>query len=65
MTKKPSRIYLPRTTVSMGMIVTVEEYAKWKGLSFGRALELMILESVTYNDMMEELEKDAPWLYRN
>jgi len=49
----------------MGMIVTVEEYAKWKGLSFGRALELMILESVTYNDMMEELEKDAPWLYRN
>jgi len=62
MSVKPSRIYLPRSTVSMSVIIIVEKYAKDKDIHFGKALELMVLESATFNDKFEELKKDAPWL---
>ena len=61
--KRETRVYLPRSTMIMGMVVTVEQIAAERGLSFGKALELMLLESVTYNDKMDALKKDAPWLY--
>ena len=58
-----SRVYLPRSTMVMGMVVTVEQVANEKNISFGKALELMLLESVTYNAKVDALKKDAPWLY--
>ena len=61
--KGGSRIYLPRSTMAMGVVVTVEQLASDKNISFGKALELMLLESVTYNAKVDALKKDAPWLY--
>ena len=61
--KNASRVYLPRSTMLMGVVVTVEQIASEKNISFGKALELMLLESITFNVKMETLKKDAPWLY--
>jgi len=61
--KRETRVYLPRSTMVMGMVVTVEQVASDRGVSFGKALELMLLESVTYNKKVDMLKKDAPWLY--
>ena len=47
----------------MGMVVTVEQVASEKNISFGKALELMLLESITFNTKVDTLKKDAPWLY--
>ncbi|WP_297525147.1 hypothetical protein [Sulfurovum sp.] len=49
--------------MAMGVVVTVEQLASDKNISFGKALELMLLESVTYNAKVDALKKDAPWLY--
>lgn len=62
MSHKCSRIYLPRSTVAMHAIITVEQIAKEREIPFGRAIELMLLESATFNEKLEELKKDAPWL---
>lgn len=59
---KPSRIYLPRTTSAMSSIIVIEQIAKEKGVSFGRVVDLLVLESATFTKKFEELKKDAPWL---
>ena len=62
-TKRETRMYLPRSTMLMGVVVTVEQIAKEKQISFGKALEMMLSESETYLDKKKTLKKDAPWLY--
>lgn len=47
------RTYLPRSTTDSATINAVYEYAEEKGLSFGKALEIMLSESKTFHDSLE------------
>ena len=62
MSRKKTRLYLPRSTIDMAAIITIEQVSKERGISFGRAVELMLLESAIFNEKMKSLKKDAPWL---
>ena len=60
--RKESRTYLPRSTIPMRMTVAIDQVAKEKDISYGKAVELLILESITYNKKLDALLLDAPWL---
>jgi hypothetical protein len=51
--KGETRIKLPDSTVSIDTIVAVETFSEEKGVSFGKALELMLLESNTFNTKLD------------
>lgn len=58
------RIYIPRTKVAIGTIIVAEHVKRNKKLkSTGKALELMLLESPTFNAMLDELKKDKSWKF--
>ena len=48
-----TRIKLPDSTVSIDTVVAVESFSEKKGISFGRALELLLLESNTFNQNID------------
>lgn len=48
-----TRIKLPDSTVSIDTIVAVETFSEEKSISFGKALELLLLESNTFNTKLD------------
>lgn len=48
-----TRIKLPDSTVSIDTIVAVEKFSEEKSISFGKALELLLLESNTFNSKLD------------
>lgn len=58
------RIYMPRTKVAKGTIIVAEYVKKAQGIkSTGKAIELMLLESPTFNEMLDELKNNPSWDY--
>ena len=60
---KVNRVYLPRSTMDMGDVVSVEFLASEENISFGKALKLLLIESNRFNNIQDILRKDAPWLF--
>ena len=56
------RTYLPRSTIDYTAIRTVYEYAEDEGLTFGKALEKILLDSKKFNIYLEKLSKGCEWL---
>jgi len=48
-----TRIKLPDSTVLIDTIVAVETFSEEKNISFGKALELLLLESNTFNAKLD------------
>jgi len=48
-----TRIKLPDSTVSIDTIVAVETFSEEKNISFGKALELLLFESNTFNTKLD------------
>lgn len=58
------RIYMPRTKVAKGTIIVAEYVKREQGIkSTGKAIELMLLESPTFNEMLCELKNNPGWDY--
>lgn len=58
------RIYLPRTKVAEGTLIIAEYVKREHGLrSTGKAIELMLLESHTFNCMLDKLKNNPSWDY--
>ena len=56
------RIYIPRTKVSIGTLIICEHIKREKGIkSLGKAMELLWLESSTFNAMLDELKQNPDW----
>ena len=49
-----TRIKLPDSTVSINTIVAIENFSDEKNVSFGKALELLLLESNTFNLKLDD-----------
>jgi len=48
-----TRIKLPDSTVLIDTVVAVEAFSQEKNISFGKALELLLLESNTFNTKLD------------
>lgn len=58
------RMYIPRTKVAKGTIIIAEYVKRKHGLrSTGKAIELMLLESPSFNLMLDELKSNPGWKY--
>ena len=52
---KKSRIYLPRSTMEMDAIITIERIGEVLGISFGKTLEKLLHESPTFREAYIEV----------
>jgi len=59
------RIYLPRSTIDYAAIRAVYEYAEDEGLTFGKALERILLDSQKFNVYLEKLSKGSEWFAKD
>ena len=50
-----TRIKLPDSTVSIDTLIAVETFSDEKKIPFGKALELLLLESNTFNVKMDSI----------
>lgn len=55
------RTYLPRSTMDFSATRAVFEFAEKYGISFGKALETLLLESSSFNQALDDLSKGADW----
>ena len=55
------RVYLPRGTVDYSVLRTIYQHAEKNKLTFGKALEKMLIESQTFNNTMQTLGDNSPW----
>ena len=55
------RGYLPRSTMDYSAIRGVYEYAEKRGVSFGKALEEILLESKSFNESLDRLSNGSEW----
>lgn len=51
-----SVVYLPRSTLEMEAVIAIEELADREGVSFGLALEMMLMESKTFKEFLESVK---------
>ena len=59
------RIYLPRSTIDYAAIRAVYEYAEDEGLTFGKALERILLDSQKFNAYLEKLSEGSDWFAKD
>lgn len=55
------RVYLPRSTIDYAAIRGVYEFAEANKPAFGRALEVMLLESKSFNESIDSLASGSTW----
>lgn len=51
-----TKIKLPDSTVSLDTLIVIEAFSDEKGIPFGKALELLLLESNTFNLKMDSIK---------
>lgn len=59
------RSYLPRSTVDYAALRGVYQFAEEQGVSFGKALEMLLLQSEGFNSALQTLAKDAKWFEKD
>ena len=59
------RTYLPRSTIDYAALRTVYEFAEDEGLTFGKALEKILLDSKKFNSCLEKLSKGSEWFAKD
>jgi len=59
------RSYLPRSTVDYAALRGVYEFAEKEGISFGKALEKLLLESEGFNKALDTLSKGSEWFEKD
>ena len=59
------RGYLPRSTMDYAAIRGVYEYAESNNISFGKAVEKLLLESPTFNASLENLANGSEWFKKD
>lgn len=59
------RSYLPRSTIDYASQRAIYDVAESKGVSFGKAIELLIIESKTFQEAIEKLSNDSPWFKKD
>jgi len=59
------RGYLPRSTMDYAAIRGVYEYAEEHNLSFGKAVEKLLLESQTFINSLEKLADGSEWFKKD
>ncbi len=59
------RGYLPRSTMDYAAIRGIYEYAEKNNMSFGKAVEKLLLESPTFNQALDNLAKEADWFKKD
>jgi len=59
------RGYLPRSTIDYTAQRAVYEIADKNSLSFGKALEKLLLESITFKSSLEKLAKGSEWFKKD
>jgi len=59
------RTYLPRSTIDYTAIRAVYEYAEDEGLTFGKALEKILLDSQKFHTSLEKLAKGSEWFSKD
>jgi len=55
------RSYLPRSTINYAALRGVYEFAEKHKVSFGKAIEILLLESKGFNDAIDSLAKGSKW----
>jgi hypothetical protein len=59
------RSYLPRSTIDYAAQRAVYDVAEAKGVSFGKAIEIMLIESKTFNESINRLSSESPWFEKD
>jgi len=50
------------TNTKTSYIIVLEQVSRDLGISIGKALEMLLLESKTFNNKFDKCKEDAPWL---
>lgn len=59
------RIYLPRSTIDYAALRAVYEFAEEESLTFGKALEKILLDSQKFNSCLNKLSNGSEWFAKD
>lgn len=59
------RSYLPRSTMDYSALRGVYEFAEDKKVPFGKALEMLLLQSIDFNNSLNKLSDGADWFAKD
>ena len=59
------RSYLPRSTIDYAAQRAIYDVAEARGVSFGKAIEIMLIESSIFNESLQKLSDDSPWFKKD
>lgn len=59
------RSYLPRSTIDYAALRGIYEFAENNKISFGKALEKLLLQSKDFNTSLESLTNGSEWFSKD
>jgi len=59
------RSYLPRSTMDYAALRGVYEFAEAKKVPFGKALEMLLLQSIDFNNSLNKLSDGSEWFTKD
>jgi hypothetical protein len=59
------RSYLPRSTLDYASQRAIYHVAESNGVSFGKAIEMLVIESATFQTALKHLSDESPWFKKD